>query len=103
MKGRSIQDNLHLAREILEGIEDEAVLINLDQSKAFDRVDHQFMAAVLETARFDPEFCKCISILYHNPQVNGKHSKAFVIEHSVRRGWPLSPLLYVLAFEPLNE
>ena len=80
VKGRSIQDNLDLAREILEGIEDEAALINLDRSKAFDRVDHQFMAAILETARFDPEFRKWISILYHNPQVNGKHSKAFVIE-----------------------
>ena len=48
MKGRSIQDNLHLVRQILEGIEDdtEAALINLDQSKAFDRVDHRFLAAV---------------------------------------------------------
>ena len=40
VKGRSIQDNLHLIREILEGIEDgrEAALISLDQSKAFDRI-----------------------------------------------------------------
>ena len=103
VKGRSIQDNLHLIREILEGIkdDDEAALINLDQSKAFDRVDHQFLAMVLETAGFKPEF----SILYHNPQavvqVNGKCSKAFVIERSVRQGCPLSPLLYVLALEPL--
>ena len=53
VKGRSIQDNLHLIREVLEGIEDgtEAALISLDQSKAFDRVDHRFLATVLETAR----------------------------------------------------
>ena len=40
VKGRSTQDNLHLVREILERLEDgtEAALINLDQSKAFDRV-----------------------------------------------------------------
>ena len=65
MKGRSIQDNLHLVRQILEGIEDDtkAVLINLDQSKAFDRVDHRFLAAVLETAGFEPEFHKGISML----------------------------------------
>ena len=68
-KGRSIQDNLHLVREILEGIEDDAgaALINSDQPKAFDRVDHQFLAAVLKTAGFEPEFRKWISILYHNP------------------------------------
>ena len=58
VKGRSIQDNLHLIREVLEGIEDgtEAALISLDQSKAFDRVDHRFLATVLETAGFKPEF-----------------------------------------------
>ena len=35
VKGRSIQDNLHLIREVLEGIKDdtEAALISLDQSK----------------------------------------------------------------------
>ena len=55
VKGRSIQDNLHLVREILEGLKDdtEAALINLDQFKAFDKVDHQFLATVLETAGFE--------------------------------------------------
>ena len=69
VKGRSIRDNLHLVRQILEGIKDDtkAALINLDQSKAFDRVDHRFLA-VLETAGFQPEFRKWISILYHNPR-----------------------------------
>ena len=45
VKGRSIEDNLHLVRQILEGTEDdtEATLTNLDQSKAFDRVDHGFL------------------------------------------------------------
>ena len=54
VKGRSIRDNLHMIREVLEGIEDgtEAALISLDQSKAFDRVDHRFLASVLETAGF---------------------------------------------------
>ena len=107
VKGRSIQDNLHLIREVLEGIEDntEAALISLDQSKAFDRLDHRFLATVLETARFKPEFRRWISMMYHNPQavvqVNGRRSEVFAIESSVRQGFPLSPLLYVLALEPL--
>ena len=107
MKGRSIQDNLHFIREVLEEIEDgtEDALTSLDQSKAFDRVDHRFLASVLETAIFQPEFCRWISMMYHNPQavvqVNGRRSRAFAIERSVRQDGPLSHLLYVLALEHL--
>ena len=107
VKGRSIQDNLHLIREVLEGIKDdtEAALISLDQCKAFDSVDHRFLASVLETAGFKPEFRRWISMMYHNPQaevqVNGRRSGVIAIERSVRQGCPLSPLLYIFALEPL--
>ena len=106
VKGRSIQDNLHLICEVLEGIKDdtEAALISLDQSKVFDRVDHRFLASVLETAGYKPEFCRWISMMYYNPQavvqVNGRRSGVIAIERSVGQGCPLSPLLYVLAMDP---
>ena len=62
-------------------------MINLDQSKAFDRVDHRFLVTVLETAGFKPMFRKWISMMYHNPQalvqVNGKRWEVFAIERSV--------------------
>ena len=92
VKGILIQDNLHLIREVLEGIEDgtEAALISLDQSKAFDWVDHRFLASVLETAGFQQEFRRWISMMYHNPQavvqVNRRLSKAFASERSMRQG-----------------
>ena len=97
-KERSIQNNLHLICMVLEGIEDgtEAALISLDQSKGFDRVDHRFLATVLKTAGFQPEFCRWISMMYHDPQavmrMNGKRSGAFAIERSVQQGCPLCPV-----------
>ena len=56
VKRRLIQVKQHLIREIREGLEDDtkAALINLDQSKAFDRLDHRFLASVSETAGFKP-------------------------------------------------
>ena len=69
MKGSWIQDNLHFVYKILKGWEDstEATLINLDYFKAFDSIDHWFLANVLETAGFKP-FHKCKSMMRHNPQ-----------------------------------
>ena len=107
VKRRSIRDNLHLGRQILEGIkyDTKVALVNLDQSKAFDRVDHRFLAVVLETAGFNSEFRKWISILYHNPQavvqVNGRRSGAFAIKRSVRQGCHLSTLHYVIALKTM--
>ena len=107
VKGKSIQDNLHLVREVLEGIEidTEAALISLDQSKAFDRVDHRFLLTVLETAGFQRESRRWISILYCSSQavvqVNRKSCEPFVIERLIRQSHPLSPLLYVLVLESL--
>ena len=106
MRGGSVRYGLHLIHGIMEGMGDDggAVLISLDRSGAFDGVHLQFLATVLETAEFEPEFRKWIGVLYHVPravvQVGGRCSRAFVVERSVRQGCPLSPL-YVLALEPL--
>ncbi|CAE1178594.1 unnamed protein product [Acanthosepion pharaonis] len=67
VKGRTIQDNLHMVRLILEQVDSEAALINLDQSKAFDRVDHRFLEAVLSAAGFGADFRSWIRLLYASP------------------------------------
>jgi hypothetical protein len=80
-------------------------LINLDQSKAFDRVDHRYLAAVLKAAGFGPVFRGWIASMYSGicsvAKINGHLSEPFRITRSVRQGCPLSSLLYVLALEPL--
>ena len=83
MKGRSTQNNLNLVCEVLDGT--EATMINLDPSKAFNRVNHRFLATVLENSGFKPEFR---SMMNDNPQVvvqvNRKHPEVFAIERLVR-------------------
>ena len=77
----------------------------LDQMKAFDRVDHEFLMRVLTKFGFGPSFCRWVSIFYSNvfPRIicNGKLSTPVFLERGVRLGCPLSPLLYVLTSEVL--
>lgn len=89
-----IQNNLQSICTILKGgIEDntEAMLINLAQSKTFDRVDYRFLACF--STGFKPDFCKWIFILYHMStavvQVSGKHLKSYIISWSVDQSCPL--------------
>ena len=104
VKGRTIQDNLHLVRTIIENVDSGAALIKLDQSKAFDRVDHHFLESILSAAGFGQDFRSWIRLLYASPssmvEVNGIMSSSFKLSRSVRQGCPLSPMLYILALEP---
>ena len=44
MKDKTIQDNLHMVRLIIKKVDGNATLINLDQSKAFDRLTTLFLS-----------------------------------------------------------
>ena len=104
MKGRTIQDGLHLVRTIAEKVDRNTVLINLDQSKAFDRVDHSFLEVVLSAASFGLHFRSWICFLYASSgvmvEVNGVRSEPFILTRSIRQGCPLSPMLYIFALDP---
>ena len=104
VKGRTIQDSLHLVRTIIEKVDGNTTLINLDQSKAFDRVDNAFLEAVLSAAGFELHFRTWIRLLYASPgvmvEVNGVRSEPFTLARSFRQGCPLLPMLYILALEP---
>lgn len=106
--GRTIFENLSLLREILDyvNITDETgVLLNLDQEKAFDRVDRNFLLNTLKRFGFGPVFQWWISTLYCNAKmkvlVNGFLTDDIPLERGVRQGDPLSPLLYSLCAEVL--
>ena len=57
--GRSITSNVTLLRDVLDYIErtnEPGILVNLDQEKAFDRVNHSFLFRLLEQLGFGPSF-----------------------------------------------
>ena len=106
--GRTIFSNVSLLRNILDHIEltgECAILVNLDQEKAFDRVDRSFLLDVLRSYGFGPDFCHWISTFYDGAfmkiLLNAWLADKIPLERGVRQGDPLSPLLYVLCVEVL--
>ena len=107
VKGRSIFDNIHLLRNVIDYVEQKnlpCIFLNLDQEKAFDRVSYEFLFKCLETYGFGENFIRWIKILYTDIHssvlVNQFISEPIDIGRGVRQGCALSPLLYVLCLEP---
>ncbi|KAI8521369.1 hypothetical protein Bbelb_011230 [Branchiostoma belcheri] len=85
--GRSIVDSVTPLRDIAAYANYKAipcVFLALDQEKAFDRVDHQYMVKVLEHLGFGPRFQSWIKTLYQDVSsrvlVNGLLSSPVSIE-----------------------
>ena len=104
--GRSIHDKW--VRDVIQycvNTNTDGALISLDQTKAFDRVDWNYLFRVLATFRFGPSFCTWIKILYNDIGshviINGFLTSRIELRRGVRQGFPLSRMLYVLCAEPL--
>ena len=108
--GRSITDNLHLIRNVVDYVNQKnlrLVLLSLDFKKAFDNVSHEFLFKVLKSFGFGSTFIKFVQLLYTDIKsqviVNGFCTKSFPIRKGVRQGCGLSPLLFVLVVEVLGK
>ena len=67
--GRSILSNLQLIREMLDMIDktnETEILVTLDQEKAFDRVDHDFLMRVLLNFGFGASFRGWVRSFFKN-------------------------------------
>ena len=107
-KERDIINNILNIQTILEYAEqnhESLALILLDNEKAFDRMEQNFVYKVLEKYNLHPNFIKWSKLLYKNITskviVNGKLASKFNIERSVLQECPISMLFFVLAAEPL--
>ncbi|KAK3552229.1 hypothetical protein QTP86_006020 [Hemibagrus guttatus] len=84
---RSIIDNVSLIRDILDVSRSLAVdlgLISLDQEKAFDRVEHQYLWKTLEAFGLSPSLIAMMKVLYQDVErvlkINGGLSAPFKVQ-----------------------
>lgn len=108
VKGRNISDANRLIQDIIDYIDNEdedGIIIFLDQQKAFDRVEWEWVDFVLEKFNFGGKFRQWIKMLLYDAitciKTNGHVSKYFSITRSARQGCPIAPLIYILQAEPM--
>lgn len=108
--GRFIGTNIQTINDIIDymqTIEDGGLVISLDYSMAFDRVDRQFLKKSLRSYNFGDKFVKWIDILYEGAEAcvtnKGFSLNWFPVQTGLRQGCPLSPFLFVLCGEKLAE
>ena len=106
--GRLIHNNISFIRDIFDlgkFFNLEFGLVSIDQEKAFDRVEHNYLWSVLAAFGFSPHFIDLIRVLYCDIEsmlkVNGDLCAPFKVHRGVRQGCALSGMLYALAIEPL--
>ena len=77
----------------------------IDQAKAFDRVNHEYLFMTTEALGFKGDFLELTRMLYKDitsqVMVNGHLTNKINIERGVRQGCPFSMTLFVLSTIPL--
>ena len=108
--GRTINENLFLTRNLIAYAnqkETRGYIVTLDQEKAFDRLDRDFLFQIMKKMNFGSVFISWIKTLYQDTQssvlVNGHVSMRFPVTRGVRQGCHLSAPLYSIYAETLGE
>ena len=119
VKDRNAADVAMAVRDLLGHFADEAAasdsdsptppvdgaLVFLDQEKAYDRISHPYLSAVLTKFGFSPLLQHAFAVTYTPTSAffmdDGHPVGPVTVACGVRQGDPLAPLLFNLAFEPL--
>uniref|UniRef100_A0A669D6D2 Reverse transcriptase domain-containing protein n=1 Tax=Oreochromis niloticus TaxID=8128 RepID=A0A669D6D2_ORENI len=104
---RSMIDNLFLMRDVFDICKvynAKVGIVSIDQEKAFDRVDHDFLFSTLKTFGVGRGFLTWVKLLYSDAccvvKVGGGLSCPVPVRRGIRQGCPISGQLYSIAIEP---
>ncbi|KAK5836733.1 hypothetical protein PVK06_012533 [Gossypium arboreum] len=113
VSGRMIHYNILIAHELLHYLQsskngpNKGLVVKLDMSKAYDRVEWNFFEKVMKKMGFEEKWIakimECVRSVTYTVKCNNILSDIFIPERGLHQGDPVSPYLFLFYMEAFSR